>query len=159
MHIVHPLINEARRAFPVARKKFLRTRCLSAGENPGPAVRARATGDNQCSHPMGSSSAIAAAERLLSVTRALLLVNADHLSAWNARKQVVLDGLHGSVEDEIKVRDKLGPSCMSPACSFNPRHENMARNPKWTIVRSSKCDRRWSITTSYSALRARGRCL
>ncbi|CAM9200906.1 unnamed protein product [Laminaria digitata] len=45
----------------------------------------------------------AAAERLLSVTRALLLVNADHGSAWNARKALVRDG----VPESINVRQEI----------------------------------------------------
>lgn len=51
-----------------------------------------------------AAAASAAADRLMSVTRALLLINADHGSAWNARKEVVTDGRYGTVRDEIKVR-------------------------------------------------------
>ncbi|CAM9364482.1 unnamed protein product [Ectocarpus fasciculatus] len=52
-----------------------------------------------------SDDVAVAAETLLSVTRALLLVNADHGSAWNARKQLVVDGSceGGSIPQEIKL--------------------------------------------------------
>ena len=60
-----------------------------------------------------ATRAAAAAERLLSVTRALLLVNADHGSAWNARKELARDGVYSDVRQEIKViifRTRCTPS-------------------------------------------------
>lgn len=50
-----------------------------------------------------AAAAAEAAGRLMSVSRALLLINADHGSAWNSRKEVVMDGRYGTVRDEIKV--------------------------------------------------------
>lgn len=90
---MHPLINEARGAFPTARAEYLRARrdklaCQLNREGGG--------GE-------GSVDLAQAAERLLSVTRAFLLVNADHGSAWNARKEIVINGVFGNVRQEIKV--------------------------------------------------------
>lgn len=92
VHSVHPLINEARRAFPGARAEYLRARRESLG---GELLERKGLG--------GVEEVETAAERLLSVTRALLLVNADHGSAWNARKGLVRDGVGGGIRQEIKV--------------------------------------------------------
>lgn len=86
VHSVHPLINEARAAFPVARRDYQRER-----EEEGKRIDL-------------SAGAVAAAERLLSVTRALLLVNADHGSAWNARKELAQGGVFTNIHQEIKVQ-------------------------------------------------------
>lgn len=93
MHSVHPLINEARRAFPAAREDYT---CARRGELGS---------DSTDQQGVGCGDAVAGASRLLSVTRALLLVNADHGSAWNARKALVRDGVHESinVRQEIKA--------------------------------------------------------
>lgn len=96
VHSVHPLINEARRAFPAAREDYERKR--------------RMVLESDSTDQLGADGADleAATERLMSVTRALLLVNADHGSAWNARKASVRDavGVHGysNVRQEIKAR-------------------------------------------------------
>lgn len=91
MHSVHPLINEARRAFPAARNDYTRARREGLG------------GDGTAQQGAGCADMEVAAERLLSVTRALLLVNADHGSAWNARKALVRDG----VPESINVRQEI----------------------------------------------------
>lgn len=91
VHSVHALINEGRAAFPSARREYQRAR-----------RNLRANSDNSGGGQQRRVAAAAAA-RLFSVTRALLLINADHGSAWNARKEVVQDGLYGSVRDEIKA--------------------------------------------------------
>lgn len=93
MHSVHPLINEARRAFPAAREEYTRARRGKLGSH---------STDQQGT---GCGDMEAAGSKLLSVTRALLLVNADHGSAWNARKALVRDRVHESanVRQEIKA--------------------------------------------------------
>lgn len=90
VHSVHSLINEAREAFPEARQDYLRARGreISGGDTQG---------------KRGQEHAVAA-EKLLCVTRALLLINADHGSAWNSRKELVSDGVYGDVRGEIKAR-------------------------------------------------------
>lgn len=99
VHVVHPLINEARGAFPAARAAYNRARGAV-----GELAENRPAGDvgPSCS-PKHEPPGAADAKRLLSVTRALLLVNADHGSAWNSRKEVVRDGHHGSIREEVKV--------------------------------------------------------
>ena len=94
MHSVHPLINEARRAFPAAREDYTRAR---GGELDSDGT------DRQVA---GCGDIDAAASTLLSVTRALLLVNADHGSAWNARKVLVRDRVH----ENINVRQEIKAS-------------------------------------------------
>lgn len=93
VHSVHPLINEARRAFLAAREDYT---CARRGELGSDSTDQQGT---------GCGDVVAAARRLLSVTRALLLVNADHGSAWNARKALVRDEVHESinVRQEIKA--------------------------------------------------------
>lgn len=132
VHSVHPLINQARAALPAARREYRwlkQKACAGAGtcrgrdggcrEDGQDAARAAAAaagreGDLGKTAVGATAAAVAAveaaaaavaAERLLSVTRALLLVNADHGSAWNARKEVVVDGLceGASIPQEMKA--------------------------------------------------------
>ncbi|CAM9490647.1 unnamed protein product, partial [Pylaiella littoralis] len=138
VHSIHPLINEARAAFPAARRHYRQLkrahlqqqqqqeqeqqhqqeqeqeereskfRQEEDGHRDGVDARVetakRGEGDDR---DLEAAAALAAAaERVLSVTRALLLVNADHGSAWNARKEIVTDGLcEGgcSILQEIKL--------------------------------------------------------
>lgn len=130
VHSIHPLINEARAAFPAARREYRRLkeescrseafpqgrrdnssgRRLGLGLEDGEDGRTTTKQSNMTSTAeVAAAAAAAAAERLLSVTRALLLVNADHGSAWNSRKEIVVDGLcdGGSIPQEIKASQWL----------------------------------------------------
>lgn len=100
VHSVHSLINEAREAFPAARRDYLHARRedISGGHTEG---------------KRGEEEAVAA-ETLLCVTRALLLINADHGSAWNSRKELVSDGVYGNIRGEIKARSAVVVSVLSP---------------------------------------------
>lgn len=108
---LHALVNEARGAFPSARREYQRARrnLRANSDSSGGREQHIQKHKNNADTPdcLGSEIAngvlVTAASRLFSVTRALLLINADHGSAWNARKEVVQDGLYGSVRDEIKV--------------------------------------------------------
>eukprot|EP00752_Nemacystus_decipiens_P004469 g4081.t1 len=114
VHSIHPLVNEARAAFPAARREYRRLKqvCAEALQGRGcnrlEQDQDGQTGTNESSTGTAGAgsaavaAAAAAAERLLSVTRALLLVNADHGSAWNARKEVAVDGLW-SIAQEMKL--------------------------------------------------------
>ncbi|CAN0350276.1 unnamed protein product, partial [Ectocarpus sp. 12 AP-2014] len=102
VHSIHPLINEARAAFPVARREYRRLRQAHSSRERMPSEESTKPREGRG----GALSGVAvAAGTLLSVTRALLLVNADHGSAWNTRKQLVVDGLFegSSIPQEIKV--------------------------------------------------------
>lgn len=101
VHSVHPLINEARGAFFSARKDYLRARDVVFG---GTSAIICTPDINVCESADAELSLATATSRLMSVTRALLLVNADHGSAWNARKKVIQHGKCGSVLEEIKVK-------------------------------------------------------
>lgn len=117
VHSIHPLINEAREAFPLARREYLRARrqwlddhgkSIGDGCRQGAGSQKGAAGEQESAGRERTESdryddLRKASDRLSSVTRALLLVNADHGSAWNARKGLVQDGRHGSVRKEIKV--------------------------------------------------------
>lgn len=94
VHSIHPLVNEAREAFPAARRDYFLAR--EEGKD--------VSGGNPDGVRGGGGGEAEAAGTLLCVTRALLLVNADHGSAWNARKKLVSDGVYGNVRGEIKVR-------------------------------------------------------
>ncbi|CBJ28281.1 conserved unknown protein [Ectocarpus siliculosus] len=102
VHSIHPLINEARAAFPVARREYRRLRRAHSSLERMPSEESSKPKEGRG----GALSGVAvAAATLLSVTRALLLVNADHGSAWNTRKQLVVDGLceGSSIPQEIKL--------------------------------------------------------
>ncbi|CAM9767098.1 unnamed protein product [Ectocarpus sp. 4 AP-2014] len=102
VHSIHPLINEARAAFPVARREYRRLRQAHSSRERMPSEESTKPKEGRG----GALSGVAvAAGTLLSVTRALLLVNADHGSAWNTRKQLVVDGLFegSSIPQEIKL--------------------------------------------------------
>ncbi|CAN0538677.1 unnamed protein product, partial [Ectocarpus sp. 12 AP-2014] len=101
VHSIHPLINEARAAFPVARREYRRLRQAHSSREQMPSEERTKPREGRG----GALSGVAvAAGTLLSVTRALLLVNADHGSAWNTRKQLLVDGLFegSSIPQEIK---------------------------------------------------------
>ncbi|CAM9491718.1 unnamed protein product [Ectocarpus sp. 6 AP-2014] len=102
VHSIHPLINEARAAFPIARREYRRLRQAHSSLERMPSEESSKPKEGRG----GALSGVAvAAATLLSVTRALLLVNADHGSAWNTRKQLVVDGLceRSSIAQEIKL--------------------------------------------------------
>ncbi len=122
MHSIHALINEARAAFPPARLEYRRLRQARArlhedGEAEEGAGRRGGGGGARGGGGEGGGGGGddveldldekigAAAGRVLSATRALLLVNADHGSAWNARKELVVDGLceGSSISHEMKA--------------------------------------------------------
>lgn len=120
VHSIHPLINEARAAFPAARLEYRRLRqererrrrheVGGEGERQGRGEE-RAAGGVDLDERIG-----AAAGRLLSATRALLLVNADHGSAWNARKELVVDGLcEGEV---VSISQEMKASRSSVGCTY-----------------------------------------
>ena len=134
VHSIHPLVNEARAALPAARREYRRLKqqaCVESfrgrvdqdqnqdqdedGTKENKAVTAAAA----AAAAAAVAAAAAAAERLLSVTRALLLVNADHGSAWNARKEIAADGLcdGGSIPQEIKASGLL--LCCAAVVSYD----------------------------------------
>ncbi|CAN0016424.1 unnamed protein product, partial [Choristocarpus tenellus] len=124
MHCLHPLISEARAQLFPARDAYLRTRnkhisisgsgigTVTVNKNlPTPqsegAGKPKLETTEECPilhSGTGVGEQAISAMKLMSITRALLLVNADHVSAWNARKLVIQDGSAGGVDEEIKVR-------------------------------------------------------
>ncbi|CAM9412224.1 unnamed protein product [Discosporangium mesarthrocarpum] len=130
MHSLHPLIVEARSKLFPARNAYMRLRLRArAGEEvksvdneghpsktPGPGKREHVVKTGQTLEStskvevVGESTVaeretdlVMAANELMSVTRAILLVNADHGSAWNARKVVIEDRSFRDLQEEIKL--------------------------------------------------------
>ncbi|KAJ7529255.1 hypothetical protein O6H91_15G040300 [Diphasiastrum complanatum] len=64
-------------------------------------------------------------QKLMSCTRALVLINSDHASAWNARKRILLMGLKDDLMAELRLT-RLVLSCA-------PKSEEAWAHRRWVI--------------------------